>query len=344
MTFLIQQTVTYALPLMIVALAGVFSERSGTINLALEGIMIIGAYIGVLFVRGMEGTVWIRLALAEQSYLSFQLLEIAAMLVAACAGAVFSLLLTLAAIRFKSDQTITGTALNLIAPAFTVFGILLLTNQTTLTLQNIDTSAMFILKKSTWGLDRSADMGWLGNLLFNKTYLATYISLILYAILAVLLYKTKFGLRLRACGENPEASDSLGVNVNRMRLAGITISGAVAGMGGFIYALTTAGCTANGDVAGFGFLAMAVMIFGNWNPGTIVWASLIFGFFKCIAACYFTLDLNGDSVYALANLGISANIYRMLPFVVTLIVLAFTSKKSRAPKAAGKPFEYMSDV
>ena len=106
-----------------------------------------------------------------------------------------------------------------------------------------------------------------------------------------------------------------------------------------MYALTTTNCTANGDVAGFGFLALAVMIFGNWTPLNIAGASLLFGLFKCIAAAYSSLDLNGDGVYLLAQLGISSHLYRMLPYLVTLVVLAFTSKKSRAPKAEGIPYD-----
>ena len=124
-----------------------------------------------------------------------------------------------------------------------------------------------------------------------------------------------------------------------MRYAGTTISGALAGMGGFVYSLTTANCTSNGDVAGFGFLALAVMIFGNWKPGNIAVASLLFGLFKCIAAAYSSIDINGDGVYMLAQLGISAHMYRMLPYLVTLTVLSFTSKKSRAPKAEGIPYD-----
>ena len=155
----------------------------------------------------------------------------------------------------------------------------------------------------------------------------------------VVLYKTRFGLRLRSCGENPQAAGSLGINVYKMRYAGTTISGALAGMGGFVYALTTTNCTANGDVAGFGFLALAVMIFGNWKPLNIALSSLLFGLFKCIAAAYSTLDINGDGIFWLKEIGISSHLYRMLPYLVTLVVLAFTSKKSRAPKAEGIPYD-----
>ena len=339
MTFLIQQTLLYAVPLMIVALAGVFAERSGIINLALEGIMIFGAFIGVLFVRNMQSVQAIANAYANKQWLTLQGLELLAMLVAAALGALFSLLLSFASINLKADQTIGGTALNLMAPALVLFLIRILANQNTLQMATGDAASWFMLKKSTFGIPKNQDIGFLGATFLNKVYLATYVCILLFIILSVILYKTRFGLRLRACGENPQAADSVGINVYKMRYAGTTISGALAGMGGFVYALTTTNCTANGDVAGFGFLALAVMIFGNWTPLNIAGASLLFGLFKCIAAAYSSLDLNGDGVYLLAQLGISSHLYRMLPYLVTLVVLAFTSKKSRAPKAEGIPYD-----
>ena len=339
MTLLIQQTLLYAVPLMIVALAGVFAERSGIINLALEGIMIFGAFIGVLFVRSMQSFEVFTNAVMQGNWLTLQGLEIMAMLVAALLGAAFSLLLSFASINLKADQTIGGTALNLMAPALVLFLVRILANQNTLQMETGDAASWFMIKKSTFGIPKNQDIGFLGETFLHKVYLATYICIILFIVLSIVLYKTRFGLRLRACGENPQAADSLGINVYHMRYAGTTISGALAGMGGFVYALTTANCTANGDVAGFGFLALAVMIFGNWKPGNIALSSLLFGLFKCIAAAYSTLDINGDGVFLLAEIGISSHLYRMLPYLVTLIVLAFTSKKSRAPKAEGIPYD-----
>ena len=339
MTFIIQQTLLYAVPLMIVALAGVFAERSGIINLALEGIMIFGAFIGVLFVRSMQSFEVFTNAVRAGNWLTLQGLELMAMLVAALMGALFSLLLSFASVHLKADQTIGGTALNLMAPALVLFLVRILANQNTLQMATGDSASWFMIKKSTFGIDKSTDLGFLGETFLHKVYLATYVCIILFVVMSVILYKTRFGLRLRSCGENPQAAASLGINVYSMRYAGTTISGALAGMGGFVYALTTANCTANGDVAGFGFLALAVMIFGNWKPLNIALASLLFGLFKCIAAAYSTIDLNGDGVYWLAELGISSHLYRMLPYLVTLLVLAFTSKNSRAPKAEGIPYD-----
>ena len=339
MTFIIQQTLLYAVPLMIVALAGVFAERSGIINLALEGIMIFGAFIGVLFVRSMQDLDVFVNAARQGSWLTLQGLEILAMLVSAALGALFSLLLSFASINLKADQTIGGTALNLMAPAMVLFLIRIIDGQNILDMKTGDSATWFMLKKSTFGIPKSQNIGFLGETFLNKVYLATYICILLFIIMSILLYKTRFGLRLRACGENPQAADSLGINVYKMRYAGTTISGALAGMGGFVYALTTTNCTSNGDVAGFGFLALAVMIFGNWKPLNIAGASLLFGLFKCIAAAYSSIDINGDGVYLLAEIGISSHLYRMLPYLVTLVVLAFTSKKSRAPKAEGIPYD-----
>ena len=339
MTFVIQQTLLYAVPLMIVALAGVFAERSGIINLALEGIMIFGAFIGVLFVRSVQGMDVFVNAFRSGNWITLQGLQLMTMLVAALMGALFSLLLSFASINLKANQTIGGTALNLMAPALVLFMIRILANQNTLQMATGDAASWFMLKKSTFGIPKNQDIGFLGETFLNKVYLATYICIIVFVVLSVILYKTRFGLRLRACGENPQAADSLGINVYRMRYAGTTISGALAGMGGFVYSLTTANCTSNGDVAGFGFLALAVMIFGNWKPGNIAVASLLFGLFKCIAAAYSSIDINGDGIFMLAEIGISSHIYRMLPYIVTLAVLAFTSKKSRAPKAEGIPYD-----
>jgi len=339
MTFLIQNTLLFAVPLMIVALAGVFAERSGIINLALEGIMIMGAFVGVLFVYLMQKSGYYVDGASAENWLSYQWFEIMAMLVAALVGALFSLLLSFSAINLKADQTIGGTALNLLAPAFTLCFIRILTNQNILNMFKGDAASWFMIKKSILGIDTKTDLGFFRETFTIKVYLATYICIFLFIILSIILYKTKFGLRLRACGENPQAADSLGINVLKMRYIGTTISGALAGMGGFVYTLTTANCSSNGDVAGFGFLALAVMIFGNWKPLSIAGASLLFGLFKCIASTYATLDINGDGVYALKELGLSAHFYRLLPYLITLLVLAFTSKKSRAPKAEGIPYD-----
>ena len=332
MVFLIQQTLLFAVPLMIVALAGVCAERSGVINLALEGIMIFGAFIGVFFIRVMQEN---EIFMKEQG----QVLVLLTMVVAAICGGLFSLLLAFSAINLKADQTIGGTALNMLSPAVVLFFIILISQQTTMGMATGGAAGWFMIRPSTFGLPKDYSWGPFLDILINKVYLSTYVCLIVFVLVSIFLYKTKTGLRLRACGENPQAADSLGINVYKMRYLGVVLSGMLAGMGGFTYALTTANCTASGVVAGYGFLALAVMIFGNWTPLNIAAGGMLFGLFKCIAATYQTLDINGDGVFMLSEIGISPYIYRMLPYLITLIVLAFTSKNSRVPKAEGIPYD-----
>ncbi len=332
MAFLIQQTLLYAIPLMIVALAGIFAERSGIINLALEGIMIFGAFIGALTVNLLQQT---GLFTSE----SGQIVMLIAFIVSAIMGGLFSLLLSFSAINLKADQTIGGTALNMLAPAIVLFMTNIISHQNVLQMYKGDSAGWFMIFKTDFGFEKTQDIGLLGEILLNKAYLTTYICLILYIVLSIVLYKTRFGLRLRACGENPQAANSLGINVAKMRYIGTTISGALAGIGGFVYALTTANCAATGAVAGFGFLALAIMIFGNWKPLNTALAAFLFGLFQCIAAAYSAIDINGDGRFLLAEIGISSYVYRLFPYLITLIVLAFTSKNSHAPKAEGIPFD-----
>ena len=333
MTFLVQQTLIYAVPLMIVALAGVFAERSGIINLALEGIMIFGAFIGVLFVRLMQGSAAVLAAQQTGNWVAMQGLELLAMLVAAAMGAVFSLLLSFASINLRADQTIGGTALNLMAPALVLFLVRIIANQNTLQLATGDSATWFMIRKSTFGIDKNTDLGFFGETFLVKVYLATYVCIILFVILSIILYKTRFGLRLRACGENPQAADSLGINVYKMRYAGVVISGALGAIGGMAYIVPPVQ-TWNFEVgvAGAGFLALAVMIFGQWKPTRIALAAILFGFFRALGNVYSGFDV-------LQALNLPSSVYNMLPYIISLVVLAFTSQKSRAPKAEGIPYD-----
>ena len=178
MTFLIQQTLIYAVPLMIVALAGVFAERSGIINLALEGIMIFGAFIGVLFVNLTQKAGVFAEAKAAGDWVALQGFMVLAMLVAAIMGAVFSLLLSFASVNLKADQTIGGTALNLLAPALVLFFIRIIANQNTLQMAEGDSASWFMIKKSFFGYGRGDEMGFFGSTFIDKTYLATYICIL----------------------------------------------------------------------------------------------------------------------------------------------------------------------
>lgn len=323
MVFLIQETLKYTIPLLIVALAGVFAERSGIINIALDGMMIIGALAGALTVYFLQ--------MAQFPFEQGQLMYLIAMLVSAIVGAVYSLLLAFSAIKLKADQTIGGTALNLLAPAISLFIINVFFSQNRLEMPDGNTVAWFMIHNETGN-------GFL-DAFFDKMYISTYILMALFVVMSLILYKTKFGLNLRACGEHPQAADSVGINVYKMRYLGTTISGALGGLGGYVYIATISAGSTEGTVAGMGFLALAIMIFGNWKPLGIALGALLFGLLKCISASYTSLDINGDGVAWLNTLGVSSYFFNIIPYVVTLIVLAFTAGKSRCPKAEGIPYD-----
>ncbi len=313
MIFLIQKTLVYAIPLLIVALAGVFAERSGVINIALDGMMIFGAFVGAIFVSAMQ-----RANLLDGHP---QIMYILAMLVSAAAGAIFSLLLSFSAINLKADQTIGGTALNMLAPA----------------LCNTFALALFMqekieMPKSTNYAFVNSDLNGFLRIFADKAYISTYIAIVIFILLSLWLYKTKTGLRMRACGEHPQAAASVGVNVYKMRYLGTTISGALAGLGGYIYIATVSGGTAEASVAGMGFLALAIMIFGNWKPGGIAFGSLLFGFLTC-------LGVVSDRISFMKSWNLPMYFYNILPYVIVLVVLALTAKKSGCPKAEGIPYD-----
>ncbi|MBR4990962.1 MAG: ABC transporter permease [Oscillospiraceae bacterium] len=310
MVLLLQYTLIFASVLMLVALGGCFAERSGVINIGLEGIMVIGALGGALVMKFLPISA------------GAPVMVLLTILAAALFGMVFSLLLAVAAINFKADQTITGTAMNMLATA-----------GATVAVKAMNTAA-------SGGNDVSSDIVYtaakdlfivrLGTFEFNWFMLVAAICL---AISFVVLYKTKFGLRLRACGEHPQAADSVGINVYKMRYAGVLISGLLGGLGGIVY--ITAGVSVwkfENGVAGFGFLALAVMIFGAWHPLKIALAALLFGFFRALGNVYSGFDF-------MMALNVPSVVYNMLPYIISLVVLAFTSKKSRAPKAEGIPYD-----
>ena len=312
--YLIQNTLPVTIPLLLVALGGMFSERSGIINIALEGIMLFGAFFGCFFVYLVQG-----------SSMNAQTVLLLGMLVAAVAGYVFSQLLSFATVNLNADQTITGTSLNMLVPA-----VILLFSKMKFNSDGITTDMNFYIKEVP-GL---GSIPVLGKMFFQNTYLTVYIGFLFLIIAAIVFYKTKFGLRLRACGEHPHAADSVGINVYHMRHAGVAISGILAGMGGFFYSVGIMDGNINGHtgVAGFGFLALAVMIFGQWKPIKILFAALFFAFLR-------TLAYSVPLIPFLDNLNINQTIYKMLPYIATMIVLAFTSKKSSAPKAEGIPYD-----
>lgn len=309
MLLLIQYTLIFASVLILVALGGCISEHSGVINLGLEGIMVIGALGGALMMKYMpEGA-------------SPLVLIICTVLMAIIAGVVYSSLLAVACINFKADQTIIGTALNLLGVAAAT--VIVKAINTAENPDNVSSEIQYIAQKKAFLVN-------IGSFEFNWFMLLALIALLL---VAFMLYRTRFGLRLMACGEHPQAAASVGIDVYKMRWAGVLLSGALGGLGGLVY--ITAGVSQwkfEVGVAGFGFLALAVMIFGQWKPKHIAWAALLFGMFRALSNVYSGFDF-------LEALNIPSSVYNMMPYIISLLVLALTSKNSRAPKAEGIPYE-----
>ncbi len=309
MLLLIQYTILFACILMLVALGGCFAEHSGVINLGLEGIMVMGAMGGALMMSFMpDGVPAIMIIFLT-------------LLAAIVCGVLYSTLLAVAAIHFKADQTIVGTAMNMLGTAAAT--VIVKSINTINDPDNHSSIVQYIDEKKAFVVN------------INGFEFSWFIVVAIIALIAsyVVLYKTRFGLRLMACGEHPHAADSVGINVYKMRWAGVLISGLLGGLGGIMYVTTgVSEWKFEYGVAGFGFLALAVMIFGKWKPQNIALAALLFGFFRALSSVYAGIDF-------LAALNIPSAIYNMLPYIVSLIVLAFTSKHSAAPKAEGIPYD-----
>ena len=309
MLLLVQYTLIFASVLLLVALGGCFAEHSGVINLGLEGIMVMGALGGALMMR-----------YAPAGISAFGMI----VLVLLCAigfGLVYSSLLAVAANNFKADQTIVGTALNMLGTAAAT--VIVKAINTAANPDDVSSTIQYVNQKKAFIVN-------IGSFQFNWFMVIAVIALV---IAYVTLYKTKFGLRMMACGEHPQAAASVGINVLKMRWAGVLISGVYGGLGGICYIL--AGVSEwkfENGVAGFGFLALAVMIFGQWKPQRIALAALLFGLFRALSNVYTGFDF-------LAALNIPSTVYNMMPYIVSLVVLAFTSKASRAPKAEGIPYD-----
>lgn len=308
--FVFQQTLYIAIPLLMISIGGLFSERSGVINIGLEGIMVFGSFFGIvtMFLVG--------------DVIKGQALYILAGLVAALAGMVLASIHAFASINMNADQTISGTAINIFAPAFTVF-----MARTMYHVKEIPVNGSFLIRK----VPVLGDIPIIGQMFFQKVYLSTLIGLIVLGVALFVIYKTRFGLRLRAAGENPHALDAAGISVMKIRWIGVLVSGALAGMGGLYITLpvTTA---FSGTANGFGFLAIAILIFGQWKPINVFFSSLFFGFTLTISNVY-------SSIPILFNAGIPGQIFNMIPYIATLIVLIFTSKRSAAPQSLGEPYD-----
>jgi simple sugar transport system permease protein len=309
--FVFRRSVYIIIPLILVAYGGLYSERSGVVNIALEGIMIFGAFIGIIF---LEKT--------QNGSMNSQLAYFIAILIAGLSGVIFSLIHAFASINMKANQIISGTALNLLAPSF----------------------ALFLIKIMYGGEDIAfrddyfvRDMGFLsdipviGPIFFQRTYFSTFYAIIIIVIVAIILYKTRLGLRLRACGEHPHAADAAGINVKKMRYIGVMMSGLLAGIGGLVLIIPL-DVAFRATASGYGFLALGILISGQWKPFRIIIVAIFFGFMLNLSGAY-------PSIAFLRNLELPDKLYSIFPFVLTLIVLIFASKNSQAPKAAGEPYD-----
>ncbi|WP_102692605.1 ABC transporter permease [Rummeliibacillus pycnus] len=306
--FIIPSAIFYAAPLIMTAIGGVFTERSGVINIGLEGVMIMGAFSSIVFnltfADSLGGwTPWVGL------------------LVAMVVGIVFSLILAVAAVSFRADQTVAGVALNMLGLAVAVFSIKMLYDK-----GQTDSIAERFSRFDIPGLK---NIPILGKMFFTDVYGTSILAIAVAFFAWFIIYKTPFGLRLRAVGEHPMAADTMGVNVTKMRYVAVMISGALGGIGGAIYAQAIAGNFSQTTISGQGFMAIAAMIFGKWHPLGAMGAALFFGFAQ-------SLSIVGASIPVIKD--VPDVILFILPYVLTILALAGFIGKARAPKASGTPY------
>ncbi|MDR0200011.1 MAG: ABC transporter permease [Streptococcaceae bacterium] len=303
LNFLVVQTFLYSTPYIFTSIGGVFSERGGIVNVGLEGIMTIGAFSSVVFnlvfAKSLGGlTPWL------------------AIVIGALIGGIFSLLHAVATINFRADHIISGTVLNLIAPALGVFLLEVFFNSGNVNISvNLGYMSVPLLDK----------IPILGPIFFTQTYLTSFIAVAVAILAWFVIFKTRFGLRLRSVGEHPQAADTLGINVYWYRYMGVILSGIMGGIGGAILAQSTANFAVT-TIAGQGFISLAAMIFGKWNPIGAFFASLLFGLTTAVSVVYKNIPLISN---------VPQTLLQMLPYLVTIIVLALFLGKAVAPKFDG---------
>ncbi|MCC5893698.1 ABC transporter permease [Exiguobacterium sp.] len=298
----------YATPLIIAALGGIFSERSGVVNIALEGIMVIGAATGIITTltltnMGLGGlSPWI------------------ALLVAMVVGALFSLFLAVPAILWRADQTVLGVAINMLAVGLAIFVVRVLYNK-----GQTDFIQYRIAKENVPIL---SDIPVLRMFFINVQY-TSFIAIALAFVVWFVIFKTPFGLRLRSVGEHPMAADTMGINVTKMRFMGVMLSGAFGGLAGAVYAVTVTTNFSGTTIVGQGFLAIAAMIFGKWNPLGALGAGLFFGFAQA-------LSIIGSNLPVINN--VPQVLLLIAPYALTILALAGVVGRADAPKSVGIPY------
>ena len=301
----ISSTLVYSAPLIFTALGGTFSERAGVVNVGLEGTMIMGAFAGVVFNLTFAGqfgglTPWLGL------------------LAGSVIGLIFSLLHAVATVTLRADHIVSGTVMNLMAPALGVYLIKLMygKGQTSMIAENF----------GYWNVPVLSKIPVIGTIFFTKTSSTAWVAIIIAFVASWVLFKTRFGLRLRSVGENPQAADTLGLNVYALRYTGVLISGVLGGIGGALFAQSIAGNFSASTIVGQGFMSMAAMIFGRWNPVGAMAAALFFGFSQSMAIVGAQLPVLNQvpSVYL-----------QVAPYVFTVLILVVFFAKSKAPAADG---------
>ena len=306
---------SFAIPLLIMAVGAIYSEKSGVTNLAIEGLQGFGAFVGALIAvllmpvmgNGNQAVIYI------------------AMLGAALGGGLYACLHALLCIKFRANQVISGVVVNILAVALTTF----LTSAFNTALTGTSSNKFILGVSSRFSIPGLCAIPWVGGL-FTSIYPFEIIIIVLVIFFWYLMYKTKFGMMLRACGENPQAVDAAGGDVEKTRWIAVMISGALSGIGGICFAYSLLANFSPSIYLGYGYLAIAAMIFGNWNIGTTAIVCLIFGFAKS-GGYQLCIWMGLPSNYS--------DLFLMLPYVLTLLLLVFFSKKNHPPKAAGEPWD-----
>lgn len=302
-------SLNYATPIIIAALGGLYSERSGVVNIALEGIMTVGAFVAAAFVPLFEAqfgalTPWIAIILGM------------------FAGGLYSIIHAFVAVDLRGDQIISGTALNMLSLGITIYFTQIIFGQ-----QRTQT---FLNGFARTNVPVLTDIPILGDFFFTRIYLTFYVAFALVLITWFVLYKTRFGLRLRATGEHPSAVDSVGISVRKMRYTGVIISGLLAGLAGGIMVLSQSTQFTATSIHGVGFIALAALIFGQWKPWGVLGAGFFFGFSQIFSIYSRSIPVIRD---------MPAEIFSMLPYVLTVIAMLIFSRRNVGPRAAGEPYD-----
>ncbi|MCG1028762.1 ABC transporter permease [Virgibacillus halodenitrificans] len=305
---LIPTVLFFSAPLIFTALGGVFSERSGVVNIGLEGLMVMGAFVGIVFnltfadVFG-SWTPWVSI------------------IVATFIGAIFSIIHAVASVSFRANQVVSGVAINMLALGIGVY----------LTKQWYGKGQTDMVSEPFFRTDIPilADIPIIGPIFFQGIYVTSYIAIIFAFIAWYVLYRTPFGLRLRAVGEHPMAADTNGINVYRMRYIAVILSGALGGLGGSVFALTIVSNFSHSTIVGQGFMALAAVIFGKWHPLGAMGAALFFGLAQ-------SLSVVSGGIPVLQNV---PQVFLLIaPYVLTILALAGFIGRAEAPRANGEPY------